>query len=51
MGLVSQLSLASHSDSRSFLVEDPESGSSDIAQPRWIPARILGGGWTPGVSF
>ena len=41
MGLVSGLSLASHSDSEPFLV----------VQPRWLPARILGGGRTCGVSF
>ena len=40
MGLVSGLSLASHSDSESFLVV-----------PSWMPARILGGGRTYGVSF
>ena len=41
MGLVSRLSLANHSDSESFMV----------VQPRWLPARILGGGQTCGVSF
>ena len=46
MGLVSGLSLANHSDSESFLVVHA------LVQPRWMPARrILGGGWTGGVSF
>ena len=40
MGLVSGLSLVNHSDSESFLVV-----------PRWMPARILGGGRTCSVSF
>ena len=40
MGLVSGLSLVNHSDSESFLVV-----------PRWMPARILGGGQTCSVSF
>ena len=43
MGLVSQLSLTNHSES--FLVV------YNIAQPRWMSARILGGGWTCDVSF
>ena len=38
MGLISGLSLANHSDSESF--------------PRWMAVRrILGGGWTRGVTF
>ena len=37
MGLVSGLSLVSHSDSGSFLV-------ARITQPRWIPARRIPGG-------
>ena len=41
MGLISRLSLANHSDSESFMV----------VQPRWLPARILGGGQTCVVSF
>ena len=41
MELVSRLSLANHSDSESFMV----------VQPRWLPARILGGGQTCVVSF
>ena len=41
MGLVSGWSLANHSDTEPFLV----------VQPRWLPARILGGGWTCVVSF
>ena len=43
MWLVSQLSLTNHSES--FLVV------YNIAQPRWMSARILGGGWTCDVSF
>ena len=43
MGLVSCLSLTNHSES--FLVV------FNIAQPRWMSARILGGCWTCGVSF
>ena len=27
------------------------SGRTLITQPRWVPARILGGGWTRGVTF
>ena len=47
IGLVSGLSLASHSDSESFLVV-----YALFRQPRWMPeSRILGGGWTGGVSF
>ena len=46
MGLVSGLSLANHSDSRVLL------GGARLVQPRWMPERrILGGGWTGGVSF
>ena len=46
MGLVSGLSLADHSDSRVL-----PSGECRV-QPRWMPERrILGGGWTCGVSF
>ena len=46
MGFVSGLSLASHSDSESFLV------AHALAQPRWVPERrILGGGQKYGVSF
>ena len=46
MGLVSGLSLASHSDSRVL-----PSGAR-LVQPRWIPERrILGGGRTRGDSF
>ena len=46
MGLVSGLSSANHSDSESFL------GGARLVQPRWMPERrILGGGWTCGVSF
>jgi len=41
MGLISSLSLAGHSDSEPFMV----------VQPRWLPARILGGGRTCVVSF
>ena len=26
-------------------------GGEDLVQPRWMPARILGDGWTCGVSF
>ena len=45
MGLVSRLSLASHSDS-------VLSGGACLVQPRWMPVRrILGGGQTCGVSF
>ena len=44
MGLVSRLSLTNHSES--FLVV------YNIVQTRWMSAgRILGGGWTCGVSF
>ena len=39
MGLVSGLSLANHS------------GGACLVQPRWMSARILGGGQTCGVSF
>ena len=46
MGLVSRLSLANHSDSRVF------PGGASLVQPRWVPERrMLGGGWTCGVSF
>ena len=46
MGLVSGLSLANHSDSRVL------PGGAHLVQPRWMPERrILGGGWTCGVSF
>ena len=45
-GLVSGLSLASHSDSRVL------PGGARLVQPRWMPERrILGGGRTGGVSF
>ena len=45
-GLRFRLSLANHSDSESFLMV-----RACIAHPRWIPARrILGGGWTLGIS-
>ena len=45
MGLVSGLSLANHSDS-------VLSGGARLVQPRWMPERrILGGGWSCGVSF
>ena len=45
MGLVSGLSLANHST-------QSLSGGARLVQPRWMPGRrILGGGWTPGVSF
>ena len=48
-----------HGDGISFLVVFGQSfwprvlpGGTHIAQPKWIPAiRILGGGWTYGVSF
>ena len=47
MGLVSGLSLASPSESESFLVVH-----THLVQPRWMPERrILGGGQTYGVSF
>ena len=39
MGLLSGLFLANHSDSGNFLV------SHATAQPRWIPARRILGGW------
>ena len=39
MGFVSRLSPANHSDSGSFLV------ARAAAQPRWIPARRILGGW------
>ena len=46
MGLVSGLSLANHSNSRAL------PGGAHLVQPRWMPERrILGGGWTCGVSF
>ena len=46
MGLVSGLSLASHSDSRIL------PGGARLVQPRWMPdRRILGGGRRGGVSF
>ena len=46
MGLFSGLSLANHSDSRVLL------DGACLVQPRWMPERrILGGGWTSGVSF
>ena len=45
MGLVSWLSLASHSDSVLH-------GGARLVQPRWMPERrILGGGQTGGASF
>ena len=44
MGLVSGLSLAGHSGS-------VLPGGAHIAQPRRMPARILKGGRTHGVSF
>ena len=44
MGLVSRLSLAGHSGS-------VLPGGARIAQPRRMPARILKGGRTRGVSF
>ena len=44
MGLVSGLSLASHSDS--IL-----SGGAHLIQPRWMPEKILEGGQTCSVSF
>ena len=45
MGLVSRLSLASHSD---WVFP----GGAHLVQPRWMPARrIQGGGWTHGVIF
>ena len=45
-GLVSGLSLANHSELRVL------PGGARLVQPRWMPARrILGGGWTFGVSF
>ena len=45
MGLVSGLSLASHSDS-------VIPGGARLVQPRWMPdRRILGGGQTSGASF
>ena len=45
IGLVSRLSLASHSDSVLPL-------GTLMAQPRWMLVRgILGGGWTRSVSF
>ena len=45
MGLASGLSLANHSDSEDFL-------SPFLVQPKCMPERrILGGGWTCGVSF
>ena len=45
MGLVSGLSLANPSDS-------VLSGGAHLVQPRWMPERrILGGGWTHGVTF
>ena len=42
--LVSGLYLANRSDS-------VFPGGAGITQPRWMPARILGGGWTHGISF
>ena len=44
IGLVSGLSLANHSDR---VLGD----GVPLVQPRWMPARILGGGWTCGASF
>ena len=45
IGLVSGLSLANHSDS-------VLSGGACLVQPKWMPERrILGGGWSCGVSF
>ena len=45
MGLVSRMSLSSH------LTQSPSWWCS-LVQPRWMPERrILGGGWTCGVSF
>ena len=52
-------SLRFYGDEISFLVVFGQSfwprvlpGGTHIAQPKWIPAiRILGGGWTYGVSF
>ena len=44
MGLVSRLSLANHSDS-------VFPGGARLVQSRWTPERrILGGGWTLGIS-
>ena len=46
MGFVSGLSLAHHSDLRVI------PGGVRLVQPRWTPERrILGDGWTCGVSF
>ena len=46
MGLVSGLSLANHFDSKVL------PGGARLVQPRWMPERrILGGGWTGGISF
>ena len=48
MGLVSRLSFANHSDSESFLVVQ----ALFSQEQGWMPERrILGGGWTCGVSF
>lgn len=44
-GFISRLSLASHSDSVSFL------GVCSIAQPRWIPVKRTLGGWSSPPSF
>ena len=45
IGFISGWSLANHSASWSF-------GGASFVQPRWMPERrILGGGWTGGVSF
>ena len=45
IGLVSGLSLANQSDS-------VLSGGACLVQPKWMPERrILGGGWSCGVSF
>ena len=45
MGLVSRLSLANHYDR-------VLPGGTHLVQPIWMPVRrILGGGWTCGISF
>ena len=46
MGLGSGLSSTNHSDSRVL------PGIACLVRPRWMPVRrILGGGWTCGISF
>ena len=52
------LSLGFYGDGISFLVVFSQSfllrvlpGGAGLVQPRWMPERILGGGWTCGASF